>query len=81
MSCDMACPSWCREHYVAGERGEQTIHAGFPLSVHVAESYSGDHRDLGLWLERRANRETGEIETVGTIEVGIIAEDVDLTPD
>ncbi|GIF11635.1 DUF6907 domain-containing protein [Actinoplanes teichomyceticus] len=75
------CPAWCTEHYDGGERRQQRCHSSFPQSVPVADVYAGTRRELGVWLERRDDRETGVAETVGILEVRRLAEDVELTPD
>ncbi|GIF06356.1 DUF6907 domain-containing protein [Actinoplanes siamensis] len=75
------CPEWCTEHYDGGERMQERNHSSFPQSVIVVGACTGEPRELGFWLERRDYRETGGSETVGVLEVGRIAEDVELTPD
>jgi hypothetical protein len=76
---DMSCPDWCIEHYAGGDRQQQTNHAGFPHSARVADVWTGEPLELGLWLERRDDRETGETETFGVLEVKRLASDVELT--
>ena len=75
------CPEWCVEHYDGGERMQQRNHASFPQSVNVANTYTGEPVEMGIWLERRDCGETGSSETVGILEVGKIVEDIELTPD
>lgn len=75
------CPSWCVEHYDAkDENGDQRSHAGPPESVTGEESYSGKPAELGFWLERYDDHETGEVETVGVLEVRPHPQNINLTP-
>lgn len=78
---ESGCPVWCVEHYRGGERLEQTNHASFPESVNVVEVCTGEPHEMGLWLERRDDRETGETEVVGLLEIARIQEDVELPPE
>jgi hypothetical protein len=74
------CPTWCCEHYKAGDRLEKGNHASFPESVPVVEACTGTLREIGLWAERRTDEETGEVETFGMIELRTL-EDVELPPE
>ncbi|HEX8346254.1 MAG TPA: hypothetical protein VF657_16170 [Actinoplanes sp.] len=73
-----SCPGWCIEHYDAG-KPVQRNHAGEPHSVDAANAWTGDHVEVGFWLERRDDRDTGETETVGILECKTL-DDVELTP-
>jgi hypothetical protein len=75
------CPRWCVEHYRGGSRLEQSNCASFPDSVPVVEACTGVGRELGLWAERRVDRETGEVEAFGIIEMRSTLEDVELPPE
>jgi hypothetical protein len=75
------CPRWCTEHYDGGEQNRERNHSSFPETVNVVEVYTGQPRELGLWLERRDCRDTGSSETVGVLEVRLLSEDVELAPD
>lgn len=74
------CPSWCCEHYKAGDRLTKGNHASFPESVPAVECCTGEVREIGLWAERRTDEETGEVETLGVLELKTL-EDVELPPE
>lgn len=75
------CPPWCTEHYRGGERLQQKNCSSFPDSVLAVEACTGTPRELGFWAERRLDRETGETEQFGIIEMRSTLEDLELTPE
>lgn len=74
------CPDWCVEHYDGGEPLRGRNHSSEPLSVDTADVWTGAKVELGLWMERRDDRDAGTTETVGVLEVRPISDDVELTP-
>lgn len=77
-----ACPDWCIEHYDGDAAGRPARnHASEPLAVDAANIWTGDPVELGLWLERRDDRETGETTTIGVLEVRLLTDDVEMTPE
>lgn len=75
------CPFWCTEHYRGGERMEQKNCSSSPMSVDAVEAFTGKEIELGFWAERRIDRETGEIESFGILEMRSTLEDLELTPE
>jgi uncharacterized protein DUF6907 len=73
------CPDWCVEHYDGGDNGGQRNHSSEPLTVDAANVWTGDRIELGLWMERRDDRDTGEVETFGVLEVKPIQDNIELT--
>lgn len=74
---ETGCPAWCIEHYSGGPHLAQRLHASAPGSVPVVEACTGEAREIGLWVERRVDEETGEVETFGILELKTL-EDVEL---
>ncbi|MEU4161286.1 hypothetical protein [Actinoplanes sp. NPDC026670] len=76
------CPEWCVEHYdgAMGE-GRARNHSSAPETVTAAGADTGEAAEVSFWLERRDDRGTGSIETVGVVQLGGGREDIELTPE
>jgi hypothetical protein len=80
------CPQWCIEHYdgtvePSGRIGSaQRNHSSALETVAGADASTGKPVEFEIWLERRDEKDTGVVETVGLLHTSIIHEDVELTP-
>jgi hypothetical protein len=75
------CPSWCIEHQADDEQSRPRNHASETTTLDAVDLETGAPIRLELRLERRDDRETGEIERFGVLRLSAVTMDLELTPE